>query len=87
MRSTWRCGFSALPWTEGELIGGYKDVLGGTDGDALGLGLVEDAEDPSCPRLARVVDGMVIECCVEFGPISAVAKISAEATTRRSEDV
>lgn len=84
MRSTWRCGFSALPLTEGELSGGYKDVLGGTDGDALGLGLGEDAEDPAC---SCVVGEMVIECCVEFGPTNAEAKISAEATTRRSEDV
>ncbi len=84
MRSTWRCGFSTLPLTEGELSGGYKDVLGGTDGDALGLGLREDAEDPACPR---VVGGMMIECCAEFEPSNAAAKISAEATTRRSEEV
>jgi len=77
MRSTWRCDFSLI---EGEPIGGTKDALGGIDGDALGLGLVEDAEDSEVPRLVRVD-------CVEFGPTSAAAKISAEATTRRSEEV
>jgi len=87
MRSTWRCGFSAVALIEGEVFGGYRDVWGGTDGDALGLGLVEDAEDPAVPRLARLVGGQVTEGCVEFGPSSAAAKISAEATTRRSEDV
>lgn len=54
------------------------------DGDTSGLALLEGTEDPVVPRLVR---GTMTEGCEEFGPSSAAAKISAEATTRRSEDV